>query len=230
MPGIPRLWERIQPRFLRTICSDARPRSAAFRYRAALCLPPSLLPTTLSSQGGCRHPSGAAAGVEARIIIPRAAAGAGLLLLRRVSSGVLAAGPGLVLQELPQSSQIPGEEAGALSAGECGGRCCHQPVTDSASPASEPLKLDTNLQKVPWQEEVEQQKGGRKRVPGAGSRFLSLSSSKPSERGRSGALWTFPVPAGRRSHSLIWDGWLLLFFFPRHCAWLAAEWLRQLGG
>lgn len=115
--------------------------------------------------------------------------------------------------ELPNSW----EEAGgmSLSAGECGGRCCHQPVTDSASPASEPLKLDTNRQKVPWQEEVEQLKGGRKRVPGARSRFLSLSSSKPSERERSGALWMFPVPAGRRSHSLIWDGWLLLCFFFR---------------
>lgn len=215
MPGIPRLWERIQPRFLRTICSDAQPHSVVFRYRAALCLPPSLLPTMLSSQGGFRHPSGAAAEVKMPITIPRAAAGAGLLLLRCISSRVLAAGPGLVLQELPQSSQIPGEEAGgmSLSAGECGGRCCHQPVTDSASPASEPLKLDTNRQKVPWQEEVEQLKGGRKRVPGARSRFLSLSSSKPSERERSGALWMFPVPAGRRSHSLIWDGWLLLCFF-----------------
>lgn len=57
----------------------------------------------------------------------------------------------------------------SLSAGECGGRCCHQPVTDSASPASEPLKLDTNRQKVPWQEEVEQLKGGRKRVRGPGA-------------------------------------------------------------
>lgn len=47
-----------------------------------------------------------------RITIPRAVAGAGLLLLRCISSRVLAAGPGLVLQELPQSSQIPGRRPG----------------------------------------------------------------------------------------------------------------------